>query len=538
MATDTDTLQRAVQTALSSFLQERISEDVGDIAQDVYRAIRDEASLLLERQLICDALDSDPFRLMRVSSDQEEGEQFAGDDGTKEEEQDADADELAEKKKNAEVIARVKDLLRVISCTRTTTAEGYSSIHCVVQLTNDGKMQGVKDHIRLHFTYSREPQHHGSADDGMDGGNANKVIYADADDFFRDDEDNSSSDEDEETNINNGKQKQKAKNDEEEQPNKKRKRIDKDNDESAHENDETDDEISGSGRSSDMQDNLKDSNNNNEKFTPKTIVTYKIDYSIDHGKMERLLGVDIYALGEHPSIEEAVPILSEEGSENAEEVDTESMDIPENGEEKSECNKEKIKCDGKSPCCDNGNNEMNGCNKEKNECNKEKNECNSKTPSCCDGKKEKNGCNKEKNGCDGEKQCHDNGNSNGNKCNSKKPSRTDDDDGDDAAEFEEIEMSDHSSSVRNDDDDDTMEDNNDNGGGGDRFGVFVNPENIVDFLDRANVNLNEQTVFHFLLTCPFYEHEWDICGFILSALFDDEEEEEEEDEMDVAICMR
>ncbi len=37
------------------------------------------------------------------------------------------------------------------------------------------------------------------------------------------------------------------------------------------------------------------------------------------------------------------------------------------------------------------------------------------------------------------------------------------------------------------------------------------------FLDRANINLNERSVFHFLLTFPFYEHEWDIAGFLLNA---------------------
>ena len=115
-------LQQAVQSTLSSFLQQRLASDYADIAQDVYRTLRDEAHLLLERQLICDALDSDPFELMRVSSSG--GNSCYDDDGNdaedccksgqcdsgggKEDVHVADEDELLEKRKNREVIARVK----------------------------------------------------------------------------------------------------------------------------------------------------------------------------------------------------------------------------------------------------------------------------------------------------------------------------------------------------------------------------------------------------------------------------------------------
>lgn len=64
---------------------------------------------------------------------------------------------------------------------------------------------------------------------------------------------------------------------------------------------------------------------------------------------------------------------------------------------------------------------------------------------------------------------------------------------------------------------------------GDRFGVFIDPKNVVAFLDRANINLNERSVFHFLLTFPFYEHEWDIAGFLLNALFDDDDQDDDEE---------
>ena len=60
--------------------------------------MRDEAHLLLERQMILDALDSDPFELMRVSSGGSESE----------EEVEVDESVLLDKKKNREMIDRFK----------------------------------------------------------------------------------------------------------------------------------------------------------------------------------------------------------------------------------------------------------------------------------------------------------------------------------------------------------------------------------------------------------------------------------------------
>jgi len=394
-------LQKAVQSSLSAFLQQRLDSD-GDIAQDVYRTLRDEANLLLERQLVCDALDTDPFELVRMSAPAES----TPDDGDGE--TDGNEEELLEKKKNGEMIARFKSMLRVISCTRTTTLEGFSSIHAIVQLDNDGKMQGVKENIRLHFSFMREPQRDntvatGSNDDG-------DVIDA---------EDSDS--ECEKT----------------EQHPKKRKRSIEEKKSPDNDSNETDGEISGSGSDTNDQ-------HNNSNFTPKTIITYKMDYSIDYGKMEPLLGVDIYASGNAPSVEEAIPLVN----------------------------------DDEDVCMDGS-----GDPEEANQC---------KVKSCNDKK------------CKGPEECN------------VKQSKQDN------AEFEEIVMS----------DDDEANSQNDSGenGNGDRFGVFVNPEIVVDFLNRANMNLNERSVFYFFLTFPFYEHEWDICGFLLTALFDDDEDEMEEDE--------
>ena len=69
-------------------------------------------------------------------------------------------------------------------------------------------------------------------------------------------------------------------------------------------------------------------------------------------------------------------------------------------------------------------------------------------------------------------------------------------------------------------------------GKGDRFGVFVDPQCIVGFLDRVNMNMNEQSVVYFLLTFPFYEHEWDMSGFVLSSMFDGDDDDDDMDDED------
>lgn len=82
------TLKQAAQTILQTFLEKRQSSNE-DIAQDVYRTIRDEANLLLERESICNVFDSDPFGITRPDEDDDE-------------------DETKEKEKNADMIKRVK----------------------------------------------------------------------------------------------------------------------------------------------------------------------------------------------------------------------------------------------------------------------------------------------------------------------------------------------------------------------------------------------------------------------------------------------
>ncbi|KAL9178622.1 hypothetical protein ACHAXT_001960 [Thalassiosira profunda] len=402
------TLRDAVRSALSSLLQERqASHD--DVAQDVYRALREEAHLMLERERACDALDADPFELTRAPP--AEADSVNGNDCKGDEDEAQDAEDLREKQKNKEMIARVKGMLRVASCTRTSTPEGYSAVRAVVQLDNDGKMQGVEGHVRLHFAFLREPQHNDAGEEDGDG--AEKVFYADADAYFEEEEAVTSGQHD----IG-----------DDGQPAKKRKRTTTEAKDTTEEKDETDDEISGDGD----EQNVGESSGG---FAPKTIVTYQIEYSVDYGKKEKLLGLDIYAPGEFPSIEEAVPLI----------------DDGEEGGERDGSGNEALKRDDEK-CC------------------------NGDAPAKRDGSNAKD-------------------------------------------EFEDVEMSDDGGAYD--------KDTNIDGGNGDRFGIFIDPEAVVAFLDRVNMNLNEQSVFYFLLTFPFYEHEWDIAGFLLSTLeYDDEEDSE------------
>ena len=301
-------------------------------------------------------------------------------------------------------------------------------------------MQGVKNNVRLHFKFAREPQQRIKNDDDEDvevfledsEGNVPET-YDGYDGHRRD----GSSDNDV------GPERPQA----EHTTCKKRKRAVNDSSPSINDKGSTKDVIENNNCDSGVcgapMDTIR-----NKPHTPKTIITYTIDYSVDFGRMERLLGVDIHALDEHPSLEEAIPLLSEEEEEQNEEVEDNDS---EKGDESVVQRKNNI------------------------------------------------------------------------------ASRND-------AEYEEVDMSDDE-----DDDSPPIENKNSPSCGGDRFGVYIHPENVVAFLDRTNLNLNDRSVFYFLLTFPFYEHEWDIPGFVCGALFDDDDDDDddndEEDIQDQICCL-
>jgi len=473
--TTKQTLQQDVQSSIAKLLQQRQTNN-SDIAIDVYRTIQHESHLLIERQLILDALDNDPFGLMKVVENNDAEQSDVGNEDKEEdsnntdqkvdndtEESTANEDNL-EIQKNIELITRIKNMLRVISCTRTTTIDGYSSINAVVQFDNDDSMdKNVRNHVRLHFTFLREPQN-----DNIDTAVDNGKDISDKDVDVEEDKKGccSSSTKCNATTANsecNGGSSNSTL-DEQQQPAKKRKRITKD-DESTAEKDVDEDNINDSQSDDDANTN----DNSKGGLSPKTIVTYKIDYSIDYGQQHQLLGVDIYALGKYPSVEEAVPMFDDD-------IDDDDGQLGQQGFDNEEDN-------------------MNGSGDEDD----------SKLTFV---KQEENDKKQSTNGEEFEDvvMSDDDGDNIGKECCNNQSCCNEAD------------------TTNNDNDIDNEND------GGDRFGVHINPENVVSFLDYMNINFNEQSVFYFLLSFPFYEHEWDISGFLLTALFDDEDEVDEEDE--------
>ena len=143
-----DTLQNAVQSTLATFLQHRLSTN-DDLHSDVYRTIRDVANLLLEKQLVCEAFDKDPFELMSRRHDLEDDEvghddgnsigrgigvggSKQGNHGIGDDDNNDDIDDDAlERKKNAELISRVK----VSEATVSTHLIGESNQHLFIFIT-------------------------------------------------------------------------------------------------------------------------------------------------------------------------------------------------------------------------------------------------------------------------------------------------------------------------------------------------------------------------------------------------------------------
>mmetsp|Transcript_5207 Transcript_5207/g.6714 ORF Transcript_5207/g.6714 Transcript_5207/m.6714 type:complete len:311 (+) Transcript_5207:84-1016(+) len=305
-------LTTSVQAAIENFIQLKTSDDHGHIAIDVLRAIRDESTLLMERQIICDTFDSDPLKLF----------------------DDDPSDENIRRKK----VDGLKKQMKVISCSRSITKD-YTSIEAVVEFTKDSRMKDVDDCLRLVFSFERlqkaknhiDVEHHVQNVDDVD----------------------------------------------KEQQTQNRCRL------------------------------------NQEKSL--TNITYNIDVSKDHAIKERLLTIQVNALGNAPSVEPAVPMVEEmvqEFDEHGNLIDT--------------------------------------------------NDKNKSFPKS-----------------------------------------------------------------------DSEEESNENA---DKYAAYVDPEILEKFLKWAALDLDAQNSLFLLMTFPFYEHEWDLFGFLLDCVFgyDDESmetcDEEEEDE--------
>ena len=70
----------------------------------------------------------------------------------------------------------------------------------------------------------------------------------------------------------------------------------------------------------------------------------------------------------------------------------------------------------------------------------------------------------------------------------------------------------------------------------DRYACYVDPEGLQLFQETTNLTaLDEATTFFTLMTFPFYQHEFDLVGFVLDSIFgedsdDDDDEDEDNDE--------
>eukprot|EP00978_Attheya_sp_CCMP212_P025010 scaffold79588_cov53-Attheya_sp.AAC.4 len=129
-------LPSSVRDAISEFVKSRTSTN---LPLDVLRIIRDESALLYETQQIYDTFDNDPFEI--CENDDSE-------------------------------INRAKSLMRVVSCSRVVTKNGYTSIQAEVDFTPDAKMnrttstsQKIQHHLRLSFTFERQPIPHSELND-------------------------------------------------------------------------------------------------------------------------------------------------------------------------------------------------------------------------------------------------------------------------------------------------------------------------------------------------------------------------------------
>lgn len=65
----------------------------------------------------------------------------------------------------------------------------------------------------------------------------------------------------------------------------------------------------------------------------------------------------------------------------------------------------------------------------------------------------------------------------------------------------------------------------------DRYAAFADPDAMQEFLVCANLDFAAENALFFLMTFPFYEHEWDIFGFLLDCVFGEDEDSDEFEDM-------
>jgi len=65
--------------------------------------------------------------------------------------------------------------------------------------------------------------------------------------------------------------------------------------------------------------------------------------------------------------------------------------------------------------------------------------------------------------------------------------------------------------------------------GKDRFAASVDPDVLGKFLHSTGLEFDESDSIYFLMTFPFYEHEFDLVGFLLDSVFGDGNDDDEEE---------
>ena len=61
----------------------------------------------------------------------------------------------------------------------------------------------------------------------------------------------------------------------------------------------------------------------------------------------------------------------------------------------------------------------------------------------------------------------------------------------------------------------------------DRYAAYLDPDTLQDLLDWSQLRVDEYTAFFLLMSFPFYEHEWDLVGFVLDQAFGGDDDDDD-----------
>ena len=90
-----------------------------------------------------------------------------------------------------------------------------------------------------------------------------------------------------------------------------------------------------------------------------------------------------------------------------------------------------------------------------------------------------------------------------------------------------FEIGDEQDEEDNDDDDD-----DDNRASRDSYTAYLDPDLLHEFLDWNGFTMYDGTAFFLLMTFPYYEHEWDIVGYVLAEVFGGDDDNSDDDGKD------